>query len=146
MRLENGTWVLVLDGAKALILENYGDAQAPNLRLVRKDENAASDSRGESTTGPSHAGEAPKRPDAHEFHATTETGFAEEMAAWLYKAAHRNRFAQLVIVAPPKVLGTLRQSLHKEVASRVVAEVPKTLTSHPVDQIERIVAEELAAA
>jgi len=49
-------------------------------------------------------------------------------------------------VAPPKVLGELRQKLHKEVASRVVGEVHKTLTGHPVDQIERIVAEELKAA
>jgi protein required for attachment to host cells len=48
-------------------------------------------------------------------------------------------------VAPPKTLGVLRQKLHKEVASRVVGEVHKTLTGHPVDQIERIVAEELAA-
>jgi protein required for attachment to host cells len=144
MKIESGTWVLVLDGAKALILENQGDARAPNLRLVRKDENDAKDSRGESTTGPSHAGEEPKRPDAHEFHATTESGFAEEMAAWLYKAAHRGRFERLVLVAPPKALGALRAKLHKEVAAKVVGEIPKTLTSHPVDQIERALADEAA--
>ncbi|HVG49824.1 MAG TPA: host attachment family protein [Rubellimicrobium sp.] len=145
MKLENGAWVLVVDGAKALILENITDGADPNLRVVRKEENDAPDSRGEATTGPEQEGE-PKKGTANNYHTFEEHRFAEEMAAWLYKAAHRNRFAQLVIVAPPKVLGTLRQSLHKEVASRVVGEIPKTLTSHPVDQIERIVAEELSAA
>ena len=144
MKIDSGTWVLVLDGAKALILENQGDARAPDLQLVRKDENDAKDSRAASTTGPDRSGEDPKAPDAHEFHATTETGFAEEMAAWLYKAAHRGRFERLVLVAPPKALGALRQKLHKEVASRVVGEVPKTLTSHPVAQIERALADEAA--
>ncbi len=144
MKLDTGTWVLVLDGTKALILENVTDGQDPTLRVVRKDENDSSDSKGESTTGPDHGGDQ-KKPTANEFHSTTETGFAEEMAEWLYKAAHRGRFDKIVLVAPPKVLGVLRQKLHKEVASRVVGEVHKTLTGHPVDQIERIVAEELAA-
>ena len=145
MRLENGTWVLVVDGAKALVLENITDGADPNLRVVRKEENDAPDNKGEATTGPEHTGDR-RKGTANDYHSFEEHRFAEAVAEWLYKAAHRNRFAQLVVVAPPKVLGTLRQSLHKEVASRVVAEVPKTLTGHPVDQIERIVAEELAAA
>jgi protein required for attachment to host cells len=145
MQLETGTWVMVLDGTKALILENVTDAQDPSLRVVRKDENDALDSRGASTPDTARKGDA-KKPTADDFHRTTEHGFAEEMADWLYKAAHRNRFQKIVLVAPDKVLGTLRQKLHKEVQARVVGEVHKTLTGHPVDQIERIVAEELAAA
>lgn len=144
MQLENGTWVMVMDGTKALILQNVTDGRDPNLEVVRKDENDATDSRAVSTPDPQQQG-VRRQLDASDFHNTTEHGFAEEMAEWLYKAAHRNRFQRLVLVAPPKVLGTLRQKLHKEVASRVVGEVHKTLTGHPVDQIERIVAEELAA-
>lgn len=145
MQLQNGTWVLVLDGTKALILENVTDGADPNLRVLRKDENDALDSKAVSTTSPDQQGDR-RQDDASQIHQTTEAGFAEEMAEWLYKAAHRNRFQSLVLVAPPKVIGTLRQKLHKEVASRVVGEVHKTLTGHPIDQIERIVAEDLAAA
>jgi protein required for attachment to host cells len=145
MQLENGTWVLVLDGTKALIFENVTDGADPNLQVVRKDENEATDSKGESTTGPEQQGTR-RQLDANVMHSTTESGFAEEMAEWLYKAAHRNRFQKIVLVAPDKVIGLLRGKLHKEVANRVVAEVHKTLTGHPVDQIERIVAQELAAA
>ncbi len=145
MQLENGTWVLVLDGTKALIFENVTDGADPNLRVVRKDENDATDSKGESTTGTAQQG-IRRQLDASDMHSTTESGFAEEMAEWLYKAAHRGRFQKIVLVAPDKVLGLLRHKLHKEVQAKVVGEVHKTLTGHPVDQIERIVAQELAAA
>jgi len=145
MQLENGTWVLVIDGSKALVLENMTDGQDPNLQVVRKDENDAPNNKGESTTGPAQQG-IRRQLDASDYHESTEAGFAEEMAEWLYKAAHRGRFQHLVLVAPDKVIGTLRQKLHKEVAQKVVGEVHKTLTGHPVDQIERIVMQELAAA
>jgi protein required for attachment to host cells len=146
MQLENGTWVMVMDGTKALILRNVTDGQDPNLEVVRKDENDALDSKAVSTTDARPSEDTtPRKPTADDYHNTTEAGFVDEMAEWLYKAAHRNRFQSLVLVAPPKVLGELRQKLHKEVANRVVGEVHKTLTGHPVDQIERIVAQELAA-
>ena len=61
----------------------------------------------------------------------------------LYRFAHRGAFERLVVVAPPKVLGDLRSKLHKEVDDRVVAEIPKTLTNHPVDQNEALVASAL---
>ena len=145
MRLEAGTWVLVVDGAKALILENAGDSAHPELRVVRKEENDAPDNRGEATTGPAPEGDAP-RSTADETHQFAEHRFAEGVARDLYLAAHRGRFQRLVIVAPPKVLGTLRKALHKEVASRLVGEVHKTLTSHPVPEIERILAAEPEAS
>ncbi|MFC3118959.1 host attachment protein [Jhaorihella thermophila] len=50
-----------------------------------------------------------------------------------------------MIAAAPDVLGALRDELHKEVAERVVAEIPKTLTNHPVDQLEKVVKAELEA-
>ena len=146
MQLDNGTWVLVRDGTKALILENTTDGANPSLRVLRKDENEATDSRGEATTSPSHDQEDPKKNTANVNHATTEQGFVEEMAEWLYKAAHKGRYQKLVLVAPAKVIGTLRAKLHKEVTSKVVGEVHKVLTSHPVDQIESIVIAELATA
>ncbi|GLQ37636.1 hypothetical protein GCM10007908_12560 [Rhizobium albus] len=64
--------------------------------------------------------------------------FAKEIAERLYKCAHANRFKELVIVAPPKVLGEMRDALHQEVLDRVVSEVPKTLTNHSIDKIENL--------
>ncbi len=52
--------------------------------------------------------------------------------------AHRGDFEKIVIVAPPVVLGEMRHKLHKEVEDRVVAEIAKTLTGHPIAQMEKI--------
>ena len=49
-----------------------------------------------------------------------------------------------MLACAPQVLGALRQDLHKEVSDKVVGEVPKLLTNHPIDRIEKILKEELA--
>jgi protein required for attachment to host cells len=38
-----------------------------------------------------------------------EDRFAAEIAAALYRRSHTNHFHRLIVVAPPKVLGALRQ-------------------------------------
>ena len=35
LKLHPGEWVVVCDGAKALVLENVGDEKFPNLRTER---------------------------------------------------------------------------------------------------------------
>ena len=49
-------------------------------------------------------------------------------------------------MAPPATLGELRSKLHKEVQDKVVAEIDKTLTNHPIDKIERLLHEALDEA
>ncbi len=51
----------------------------------------------------------------------------------------------MIIVASPQLLGDLRPKLHKEVQDLIQGEIPKTLTNHPITEIERIVKDELAA-
>jgi len=67
MQLENGTWVMVMDGTKALILRNVTDGQDPNLEVVRKDENDALDSKAVSTTDARPSEDTtPRKPTAAE--------------------------------------------------------------------------------
>jgi protein required for attachment to host cells len=75
-----------------------------------------------------------------DWHQLAEDRFAHEISSALYRMAHANAFRELILVAPPKVLGTLRESLHKEVAQRILAEIPKDLTTHPVRDIGRLLA------
>jgi protein required for attachment to host cells len=42
----------------------------------------------------------------------------------------------LVIAAPPRTLADLRRAFHDDVKARIVAEVGKDLTKHPVADIE----------
>ena len=55
-RLSNKCWVLVADGARALVLRNDGDAEYPNLKLVRTygQENPATRKQGTDRPGRTH--------------------------------------------------------------------------------------------
>lgn len=148
--LTNGTWVLVADGEKALFLRNDLDEQTPNLTVVREEEQ----------DNPSDAEQSANRPGrmhdtgvGHrsavqdtDWHQLAKDRFADELAQILYKQAHKHKFERIVLTAPPQVLGELRDKLHKEVQSRVVAEIPKTFTNHPIDQIEKRLLDDLETA
>ncbi len=148
--LKHGTWVLIADGEKALFLENRTDGEDPFLNVFREEEQEnppnreqAANRRGRFNDGPSVHRSAV---DDTDWHALQKERFAADLADILYKKAHKGLFDSIVLVAPPNTLGELRDQLHQEVTQRVIGEVPKTLTNHPVDEIEKIVQTELAAA
>ena len=140
--LDHDVWVLVADGEKGLILRNEGDKDYPNLEVVREmhEENPPTREQGTDRPGRFNDGPSVHRSAVADtdWHRIAKERFAEEIAARLYKMAHRGDFEKIVLVAPPLVLGELRKQLHKEVEQRVTAEVPKTLTNHPVYEIEQI--------
>ncbi len=147
--LTNGTWVLIADGEKALFLRNATDAKDPFLVVVRHEERENPPSREQGTGAPGRFQDGPNvqrsAVDETDWHRLEKERFAAELSEILYRSAHRGAFDSLVLVAAPHVLGDLRRHLHAEVQGRVIAEIPKTLTNHPVDQIERLVLESLAS-
>ena len=143
VRLKHGLWVLVADGEKALFLKNDGDARTPELNVVRevRDDNPAT--RDQGTDRPGRFSDGPT--SAHksavadtDWHRLGKERFADEIAERLYTMAHRGDFKEIVLIARPLVLGEMRWKLHKEVIDRILAEVPKTLTNHPVPEIEKL--------
>lgn len=142
IRLKRGTWVVVADGEKALFLKNEGDATYPNLSVVRKieEENPPTREQGSDRPGRYNDGPTSHRSavDDTDWHRLAKERFAEEIAGRLYKLAHRGDFDNLVLVAPPVVLGEMRKKLHKTVGDKIMAEVPKTLTNVPVAEIESL--------
>lgn len=146
--LKNGIWVVVADGEKALILVNDGDAEYPVLRVadVEKQENPPN--REQSTDAPGRYNDGPtvmrSAVSETDWHRLAKDRFAKELSDILYKHAHRGDFREIVLVGSPHVLGELRKDLHSEVTDRAVAWIDKTLTNHPVDEIEKIVAGEMA--
>ncbi len=142
IKLKHGQFVVVADGERALFLRNDGDALHPNLKVVRemRDDNPptheqGTDRPGRHSDGPSAHNSAFEETD---WHRLGKERFADEISARLYKMAHRGDFEQIVIVAPPLVLGEMRKKLHKVVEDKVLAELPKTLTNHSVDAIEKL--------
>lgn len=147
-KLSNGTWVVVADSEKVLVLENITDAQDPNLNVLRKreEENPPDRDQKANRTGRMNDGGPGQKSavDDTDFHELQKERFATDLAERLYDDAHSGKFERLILVAAPQVLGVLRGEMHTEVSSKVVAEIDKNLTNHPLDEIEKIVSEALA--
>jgi protein required for attachment to host cells len=62
--------------------------------------------------------------------------FAKRVGDFLDRARQEKRYDQLVLVAPPKFLGALRQELHKEVEKLVADELPKDLSGFSAPELE----------
>ncbi|MBR1126456.1 host attachment protein [Bradyrhizobium lablabi] len=136
--------VLVGDGQKALFLRNKGDAGRVQLVVeqVLERENPPTREQGTDRPGRSVAsvGVARSAMEEADWHHLEKERFADQLAEALYRYAHDNRFEELIVVAPPKVLGSLRKAFHSKVTDRIVAEIPKEMTSHPIAEIERHIA------
>ncbi len=140
--LKRGLWLMVADGEKALFLKNEGDTTYPNFEVVREMEQENPPTREQGSDRPGRFNDGPS---AHrsavadtDWHKVGKVRFADEIAELLYKMAHRGDFKEIMLIAPPLVLGELRKKLHQEVSDKVIGEIPKTLTNHAVFDIEKI--------
>ncbi len=139
MKLANNVLVLVADGRKLLFLRNHGDETNMELHLESHQEQANPPTHEQGTDAPGRSFGSGGRRSAMEetdFHQIEEDRFAAEAAELLRDRALDGNFKKLVVVAPPRTLGELRKHYHKEVASRIVLELNKDLTSFPVEEIE----------
>jgi len=141
MRVPHNSLVVVADGRKLLFLRNEGDAEYPNLSVIKKqlhpnpsDLDQKTDTAGQKPGGGSPGGSTAGEADYHQLE---EDRFAAQTADLLRERALRNEFENLIIVAPPKTLGELRKHYHVEVSKRLSGELAKDLTDHPIDQIEQ---------
>ncbi len=142
MPLVNHALVLVTDGRKTLFFRNHGDVNQIDLRTEAHDERAdASDGEMKTDAAGSNAQSGGYgRPSYEEtdFHQLEEDRWAKHAAEEVNRRALTNDFDALAIIAPPKTLGELRKQLHKEAARRVVVEVAKEMTGHPIPDIEAL--------
>ncbi|NNL34581.1 MAG: host attachment protein [Silicimonas sp.] len=147
--LKNGAWVLVADGEKALFLENITDGEDPYLKVRRIEEQENPPTREQAANRPGRVQESAthgsRSYEDTAWHQLEKDRFADDLAEILYRQAHKGAFDHLVIVAPPRVLGEMREKMHQEVTDKIVAEIDKTLTNHPINEIEEIVSKAMAA-
>lgn len=107
------TWVAVADGGKARFFST--DA---SLEILTELDGLANKH---------HGGDHRKHGGVG--HDATEGKFAEEIADHLTAAAARRQYRDLVIVAPPHMLGDLRDALPATVASHVTATLARDLVA-----------------
>ena len=143
MQIPHDAAVLVCDGEKLLWLRNEGDADYPNLEVEgkRKEDNPpdrelTANRRGRVQESAGHGRSAYEETD---FHQLAEDRFAADAAEMLKSRALKNEYEKLIVVAPPRTLGEMRKHYHVEVEQRLIGEVDKALTGHPLDEIEKII-------
>lgn len=117
------TWVVVADGRDVRLLHNVGSETDLKLHQAPKP------SLDENDSGPSGA----QPPDND----TDEAVFVKKLANWINKQALTHKFEHLVLVADATSLGEIRPQLHKEVQSRLIAEIAKDWTNMPLADIEK---------
>jgi protein required for attachment to host cells len=142
LKIPHDALIFVGDGRKALFLRNAGDEKFPNLKTERVfgDDNPPTREQGSDKPGRAfkRAGTNLRSGmDNTDWHDLEEHRFAQRVAAAVDELVRQRKVPALVVVAPPRTLADLRQAFHAEVKNRIVAEIDKDLTRHPVDQIEK---------
>src|SRR6478609_7360485 len=117
MPLPNNALVLVADGTKILFLRNHGDENQIDLRTEAHDQREDRKDREIKTDAP---------------------GTTKQSAGYGRSTYEEPDFDALAIVAPPKALGILKKSLHKEVEKRIVCTVNKEMSGRPIPDIEAL--------
>jgi protein required for attachment to host cells len=141
VNIPHNAYVFVGDGRKALVLRNEGDAQFLDLKTERvfTDKNPPTHEQGADRPGRAHSSVGPGRSSVTQtdWHDLEEHKFAHDVAAALEKVVRERKVEALIIVAPPRALADLRRAFHDDVKKKIVAEIDKDLTRHPVDDIEK---------
>ena len=141
LKLHAGEWVVVCDGTKALVLENVGDDMHPNLKTKEVYQQEAPKTHEQGTDQPGRSinsvGSARSAMEQTDFHDQDERRFLEKLAARLDSAVQAGEAKSVVIAAPPRALGALRQAYTAKLRAAVAAEIDKDLVRMPVHEIEK---------
>src|SRR3984893_8436249 len=137
-KFAHGAWVFVGDGQKALFLINQREEKFPNLRHLAVEEHKDPPSREQGSDAPGRAyssvGEIRSAVGETDWHELEKERFAASIADRINRVALSGAFNQLVIVAPPKILGDLRRKFTKETEPKIIAKVLKDLTHHTIPE------------
>jgi protein required for attachment to host cells len=141
LKIDNGAWVIVCDGAKALVLENTGSRMKPSLvtkevygQQDRKTHEVGTDRPGRAFNSVGAARSAVAQTDWHD---QAEQQFLADLAARLDKAVLAGEAPSLIVVAPPRAIGVLRGKFTSHVRHALRAEIEKDFVKMPVEEITR---------
>ncbi len=140
MKVENGDLIVVCDGRKTLPIENEGDemlAKFANHEVYKQRERP---NRELGTDKPGRVeGIATRIRSAIEptaFHDQQETAFPVQISEHLDAPVKSGLTHHVIVVAPPRALGTLRKSYSPALRKAIRAEVGHDLVHLPVSEIE----------
>jgi protein required for attachment to host cells len=137
----HGDWVVVCDGAKALIFENVGTKFAPKLQTREvhqqpdpKTHDLGTDAPGRTMNSADGRRSAMEQTDWHD---QAERAFLSDLAGRLDAAVTSGVIKGMVVVAPPRALGVLRHAYSAHVRGALQGELDRDLVKLPVHEIEK---------
>lgn len=143
MKLKTGTWVVVADGEKYLLLRNEMDSEFIDLRVIGREEIENPPAREQSSDRAGRmndVGPGSKSALAEtDWHRVEKQRFAKHLADQLEDWAGRGLFDGVVIIADAHSLGQLRDAYGAKTKALLLGEIAKDLTNMPVDKIEKAV-------
>ncbi len=141
LSIRNGEWVVVCDGAKALVLENTGDAKFPNLKTIEvfEQKDLTTREQGADAPGRTHSsvGHGRSAVTQTDWHDQAEQTFLTDLVHHLDAAVGAGRTKSMIVIAPPRALGMLRPAYSHGLKGAVRAELDKDLVKMPVHEIEK---------
>lgn len=139
-KIEKGTWIALCDGARSLILNNVGDERFFHFRLVDTVESFRQKNSEMGRDRPARVHEsigagrsAIETIDKHEQH---EQEFIRSFAQKLSAAVDGKLTTKIVLIAPPKTLGYLRNILPANLTRAISLELEKDLLKMPIPDLE----------
>ena len=149
VKIEQGDWVVVCDGRKALILENAGDEMFPNLRNkeVHEHEDSKTQELGSDAPGRSFSsvGSAHSAMEQTDWHDQEEQRFLHALTGRLDAALGAGETKALIMIAPPRALGVLRSSYSPNLRNAIRQEIDKDYVRMPIYEIEKHLGGKVAA-
>jgi len=142
MIISRNAWVVVADGGRANIYENVGDIGEISLKLLRAvdQHNARKRDNGHDHTSQAQGGQGhhksalePKNPQAAEKH-----DFLQLLIDGLIFDVQSGQCRELVLIASPLALGTLRQHMPAALAAKIVKEVNKDYTHLAANELSKL--------
>jgi protein required for attachment to host cells len=140
MPRQQTTLIVIADGSRARIFSHRSGE--PGLAAVRDldDPQARQPTRNLVSSGPGHSQESANAAHhaiepKHDPHEEAEHAFLRRLAGSIAAEAAGTAFNRLVIAAPPRAMGVLRQELSPAARAKLVAEVTKDLTKTPIAEL-----------
>jgi protein required for attachment to host cells len=129
--MQRETWILAADERAAHLFSREGDHLKPVSDFVAGENIEIEMNNNTIGRNANPGGQAQSYEPRMEQSRQWQVSFAQKIAATLNDAASREAFGRLIVVAPPKMLGYLRDCLDENVKSHVAAEVNKEVAHLP---------------
>lgn len=126
-KIPNGCTIVVADGTQAAFFTNTSSSGELSLKAKEK----------VTSTDLTQDGPSGKMPAEMSNADLEEATFAKQLTHRLNTMAESGKIQQLVLAADPTTLGQMREMMSKKLSDCVIKELPKTLTTSSVEDIER---------